>query len=287
MTLRALATASGLSASCISSIEKGRNPITGRPPQPSAGAFERLCDILRIERSRFPAPAACPHRHAHPEHVLLYRLDSRRDGMARILQDCFGDQVGQWLGISDPNTDPEPAPDFHPWRWQFGKMPYASSVLETSDIITALTAEVDARRDLIDARPYGIFIADCSMVMRWVVNPDAEIAFEEHWYDLPNAVLDKAFGRLPVINLCCYHQLDLETLASRVDLHSLLISLISRHDRFVATGADGSIVQNEDAVRMMLHANRPAGLSFHAWDEITWMIIRQKLGVSRRPGSDV
>lgn len=280
LSLRELAGRVGLSASYLSSIERGLNPTTGRPPQPSAGAVDNLCAVLGLDRGTAlagPGPAgAAAHHRAHGggcggdcEHVLLYRLDERRDGLEAIVRRLGGDRVTEWLCVADPATEPTPADGFHAWVWPFLSAPYPGEYLDVRRIVAALAVEAEKRKASLHGRSYGLVIADCSSVMRWVVNPDAEIAFEDEWCAQSAAALNAVVGHDPAINICVYHQLDFEAMAQRLDRLTMLLRLFETHGRIVALRADGTLVEGREAVAAILREHRPSSVTSTAWRMIS------------------
>lgn len=270
LSLRELAQGVGLSASYLSSIECGRNPTTGRPPQPSVGAVDRLCDILKLERAAIFSRGLHRHDH-HPgcEHVLLFRLDDRRDGLQEISRRMTNGMVGHWLCIVDPNTEPEPTEDFHAWSWPYRSGPYPGDYLEVERITEALALRAVDLKDRMGSDSYGVIIADCSSVMRWVVNPDAEVDYEEEWCQRSGGALAAVLGGEPAVNMCVYHQKDFEALSQRVDRLNSVLRLIDTHERVAAVLQDGMIVEGSQAVLEILRENRPDSVSSAAWRTIS------------------
>lgn len=270
LSLRALAKSVGLSASYLSSIECGRNPTTGRPPQPSVGAVDRLCELLRLDRAAIFSLGADRHTHHHGgEHVLLYRLDERRDGLREISRQMTGGTVAHWLCIIDPNTEAESADGFHAWSWPYRSGPYPGDFLEAERIVDALALRAADLKDQVGGASYGVIIADCSSVMRWVVNPDAEVDFEEEWCQRSGDALRATLGSDPAVNMCVYHQRDLEALSQRLDRLNSVLRLIGSHDRIVAVLGDNTIVEGSQAIIEILRENRPDSVSSAAWRTIS------------------
>lgn len=264
LPLRELAGRVGISPSYLSSIEVARNPATGRPPQISATVAERLCEALGLDW--IPAARAeAAMRHGCCDHVLLYRLDRRRDELGVLARRIFGERVANWLCIEDPGVKAATTEGFHAWNWPFSSEPYPDVILDGSRIVTALEREAMQRRDAVGEAPYGLIIADCSAVMRWVVNPDAEIDYEEEWCAASDPALRRVFGRGPAVNVCVYHQMDIEVLAGRIDVLDALLRLLRHHDTVIAVRPDGSIREGTAAIMAILEENRPAGISTSVW----------------------
>ena len=276
LSLRYLAQEVGLSASYLSSIECGHNPTTGRPPEPSAVAVDRICEVLDLDRTAiFAHPDHRPHKGHGCEHVLLYRLDERRDRLEEISREMTNGAVAHWLCIVDPNTQAEPTDRFHSWSWPFRSGPYPGDYLEGARIVEALASHAVGLRESVGNNSYGLIIADCSSVMRWVVNPDAEVEFEEEWCDQSGSALGAAFGQEPALNMCVYHQKDFEALAQRVDRLTSLLRLFDTHERIAAVLQNGMIVEGNRAVFEILRENRPDSVSSAAWRMIATAIADQ------------
>ena len=177
--------------------------------------------------------------------------------------------VGHWLCIVDPNTEPEPTEDFHAWSWPYRSGPYPGDYLEVERITEALALRAVDLKDRMGSDSYGVIIADCSSVMRWVVNPDAEVDYEEEWCQRSGAALGAALGNEPVVNMCVYHQKDFEALSQRVDRLNSVLRLIDTHERVAAVLQDGTIVEGGQAVVEILRENRPDSVSSAAWRTIS------------------
>lgn len=283
ISLRELAQRVGLSASYISSIECGRNPTTGKPPQPSAVAVDHLCETLGLDRTTVFGSPAYLHNHNDTchrscQHILLYRLDERRDGLEAIVKRLAGGRASQWLCIVDPATEPVAGEGFHAWTWPFLAAPYPSEYLDPRRIVEALSHEAGKHRTSLRDNSYGIVIADCSAVMRWVVNPDAEVEFEDEWCAQSAAALNAEVGHDPAVNICVYHQLDFEAMAQRLDRLTMLLRLFETHGRIAALRADGLLVEGREAVAAILHENRPSTVSSTAWRTIAAAVAAQLAG---------
>lgn len=269
MSVRELAARSKISASYVSAIESGRNPATGRPPEPSMAVVQRLCLALDLPYS-FLAPAEADHSKAGcGNHMLIYRLDEGRGDLLGLLDKVLDEQVSQWICIADPREQEEVGEGVISWLWPFGALPYPDDYLVPDRIIPALEAKVKELSRRLSPEDYGLVIADCSAVMRWMVNPDAEVEFEERWADRSTEVLGRLLGRAPAVNICIYHHRDIEALATRIDVLDTILRLFTSHSRIVAIDRRGSVLAGPDAVTAILEDSRPAGVGSSAWRSLT------------------
>lgn len=259
LSLRAVAGLAEISPSYLSAIESGRNPATGRPPEPSVGVADRLCRALDLTPVRMLG--ACAH-----DHALLYRLDDAHGGLAGLLDCAFGDTAEQWIRIDDPRD--ETADTALSWRWPYGGGPYPDDYLVPDRIFAALESRMETAAAHVTSTAYGLAIADCSAVMRWVVNPDAEVALEDIWADRAADVLTRCIGRGPVANVCVYRHADLEALSGRIDTLDAILRLVGAHTRTVAVTRSGAVLHGPDAVGAILAESRPGGVSANAWDRM-------------------
>lgn len=274
LSIRQLASQSGLSPSYLSAIETGRNPATDRPPEPSVGVAEQLCRALdlpnpfRTHSSTLGASNSQDHACAH-NHVLLYRLDEGHGGLGPLLEEVFRDRVGQWISIADPRAAESECGDAITWTWRFGADPYPDEYLVPDRISEALESQVERVCARVSDESYGIAIADCSAVMRWVVNPEAEIDYEERWVEQSTAVLERQLRRPPALNVCVYRHRDIEALASKIDVLDTILRLFAAHAEVIAIAQDGSVLRGQAAVATILADSRPGGVSASAWRSLS------------------
>ncbi len=269
ISMRRLASESGISPSYLSAIESGRNPATGRPPEPSARVVERLCSALDLPRTIFTSDFDEDHHGSCSDnHLLLYRMDERRDGLGAYLREMTDSSLDQWICIADPSA-PGADGDLVTLHWPYGSDPYPDGFLVADRIGEALGREVAARKDEMPAGDYGLAIADCSSVMRWVVNPDAEIDYEDLWVEQSTAALTQAISRAPRSNVCVYHQRDFAALAERIDPLDTLLRLFQVHEHSFTVDPDGKLRSDAEAVHLALADQRPGDVSSSAWRKIT------------------
>lgn len=270
LSVRALAEIAGVSASYISAIETARNPTTGRAPEPSILVAERLLKALALPPTHFAT--LCEHDDDRADacnHLLLYRLGMHRDRLKPILVQLFGDSVDQWFCIGDPRGATEDAADMISWQWAFGVNPYPDDYLEPARILEALELELRKYANRVSARRSGLVVADCSTVMRWVVNPEREVDFETRWVVGSGDVMKRVFGQAPLANVCVYDHSDIESLSARMDVLDTLMRLFSCHTNVVAIDSENRIQKGPAAIAAILRECRPGGVSSTAWRSLT------------------
>lgn len=282
LSVRALAEMTGVSASYISAIETGHNATTGRAPEPSIGVAERLLKALdlppiQLERLCRYQDTQAPH---HGDHWLLYRLGTR-GSLKPILDELFADRVDQWFCIADPRTAPEVSDGLICWHWPFGSEPYPNDYLEPARILESLECELMKCARLVKPKRPGLVIADCSTVMRWVVNPECEVDFESRWAEVSGDVVKRVYGRSPIANVCVYDHSDMESLSARLDLLETILQLFSSHASVAALDSDNHIRKGPSAVATILRECRPAGVSTTAWRSLTSAAAMSYAGGSR------
>jgi transcriptional regulator with XRE-family HTH domain len=271
LSVRALADLAGVSPSYISAIETARNSTTGRAPEPSIGIAGRLLRALGLPSTHLAKLCGRDEERQVDacNHLLLYRLGGGRGRLKPILDQLFDDSVDQWFCIADPRSTPEQASDLICWHWPFGANPYPKHYLEPERILEAL--ELELRKYVARVRPRrpGLVIADCSSVMRWVVNPECEVDFETHWAELSGNVVRRVYGQAPIANVCVYDHSDIESLSARVDLLDTLLRLFSSHTNVVAIDSENRIHKGPAAVATILLECKPGGVTSTAWRSLT------------------
>jgi transcriptional regulator with XRE-family HTH domain len=271
LSVRALADLAGVSASYISAIETARNSTTGRAPEPSIGVAERLLKALDLPSTHLAR--LCEHDEERQvdgcNHLLLYRLGVGHGRLKPILDQLFDDSVDQWFCIADPRGTLEEAADLISLHWPFGANPYPNDYLEPGRILKALELELRKHIRRVKPRRPGLVIADCSTVMRWVVNPECEVDFETGWAELSGNVLKRVYGQAPIANVCVYDHSDIESLSARIDLLDTLLRLFSSHTNVVAIDSENRIQKGPAAVATILLECKPGGVSSAAWRSLT------------------
>jgi transcriptional regulator with XRE-family HTH domain len=271
LSLRALAQAAGVSASYLASIETARNPATGRPGLPSLTVLSAVASALDLDVSALMRTiAASPHTAEGGRHALLYVLGERPASALEHVLRTYGDMADRWVYIPDPREDAgvaasDPAALGLRCDWPPGRDPYADRRLVPARIVGALeTALGRSRHHLRGAGRLGIAIADCSAVMGWVLNPEAEIEFESTWPAAVDRVFVESVGRVPTANVCVYHHADIEALG-RADTLGMAVALLREHSTVSALNCDGTLRTGAAAAEAILRRFRPAGVTDGAW----------------------
>ncbi len=269
ISIRKLAKDSGVSTSYISSIECGKNPATGRPPEPSVRVVERLNNALGNPNTFFDTKKPICGSGCDQNHSLIYRLDDSRGNLKHILNNAFGSQVDQWVCITDPREPSNLDDELITWQWPFGEFPYPDNFLIPERIEEALEAEVEKISKQITEENFGLVIADCSAVMRWMINPDAEVEYEQRWIERSTEIFKRIVGKGPVVNACVYTHRDLEALANNIDVLGTILSLFSAHSHTFAVDQAGEVLSDAAAVSAVLAESRPEGVSSAAWRQMS------------------
>jgi transcriptional regulator with XRE-family HTH domain len=270
-SLRAVARDARISPSYLGAIELGRNPATGRPPQPSLrvlGALARARDLELATLTAAAGAGAPPGEEG--AHALLYVLQRRPAPVLEQVARLHAATTRRWVYVPDPREAPVGASDERValrCRWPLGEDPYPDRTLDPARVLRALEGALRAGGEDIDAE-VGLVIADCSAVMRWVRNPEAEIAFEAHWAEDAERVFRDALGRPPTANVCVYHHDDIEALAPQVDPLGVALALLRTHTDVAAVGLDGGLRTGAEAAREILASVRPAGVGTATWAEL-------------------
>lgn len=270
MSIRELANKSGISSSYVSAIECGKNPATGRPPEPSMSIVERITNALGIPNAFINKNNSICGSSCDQNHSLIYRLDDSRGNLQHILDEAFGEKVNQWICIGDPR-EPSNSSDSNliSWQWPFGKFPYPDTFLVAERIEEALEKELKQIAKQITGKKIGIVIADCSAVMRWMVNPDAEVEYEDRWIERSTEIFNEIIGKTPIVNACVYSHKDIEALDKNIDVLDTILSLFSAHSHTVTVNSSGKILNGEQAVSAVMKQSRPKGVSNAAWLHIS------------------
>ncbi|UGS35620.1 helix-turn-helix domain-containing protein [Capillimicrobium parvum] len=271
LSMRAVARAAGVSPSYLGSIESGRNPATGRAPLPSVRVLVRLADALELELDGLLAAVGVGAPPAGAAHTLLYVMAPRPLNVVEHLVRLHGDTTERWILIPDPR---EPAPSAADDRvllrcsWPVGADPYPDRMLDPQRVVNALDRELRAAAARAGSARVGLAIADCSAVMRWVTNPETEIAFESRWVEDVERGFAATLGRSPTANVCVYHHDDIEALALQVDPLGIGLALLRAHTTIAVVDRTGRLRAGAPAAELMLTALKPAGVSTETWADL-------------------
>jgi transcriptional regulator with XRE-family HTH domain len=273
LSMRGVARAAGVSPSYLSAIETGRNPATGRAPTPSLRVLAALGEVLQLDLTSVLAAVGIGDQadEADRRHTLLYVLAPRPVDVIDHIARLHGTTTERWVYIPDPREAAPPGQDERValcCRWPLGAEPYPDRTLDPRRVVEALTRDLRSGGARIPAARVGIAIADCSAVMRWVTNPETEVAFEAHWQKDAERTFRETLGRPPTDNVCVYHHDDIEALGHQVDPLGTALALIRAHDTVAAVEADGRLRTGAPAARAILTALRPAGVSRGSWSDL-------------------
>jgi transcriptional regulator with XRE-family HTH domain len=263
-SLREVARAAGVSSSYLGAIESGRNPATGRPPLPSLRVLAALARELGLELGVLLASVGLGDETGdEPAHTLLYVLDGGRAGVLDHVARLHAD-TERWVHVPDPRDAGEQRAALT-CAWPLGTDPYPDHLLDPDRVVAALERELRAGAERLGEARTGLLIADCSAVMRWVTNPEDELAFEHRWPDDVERIFRAALGRPPTANVCVYRHDDIEALALQVDPLAIGLSLLRTHTAVALLLGDGTLLNGTRAAREILLALKPVGVRSATW----------------------
>lgn len=277
LSVRALADVTNVSASYVSSIENGRNSATGRAPEPSLRVLRLMASALEVPLQKLTALVGSGKTdicHACHDHRLVYSFADETFDLIPYLDSFTDEPVDRWIYVSDPRNDAAPfEPESHDgriyfWRWQYGASPYPDDFLVPSRIGDELEARLASCGGPAPNENIGLIIADNSAVMRWMVNPESELAYEHEWEGRADSAFQRAFGTTPIINICAYNHADIEAVAPRVDVLDTMLRLTQSHNSLTVLDEDKKITSGPGAFEKMLNARRPSGVSGSAWQNL-------------------
>ncbi|MFN8202755.1 MAG: helix-turn-helix transcriptional regulator [Solirubrobacteraceae bacterium] len=270
LSLRALAARAGVSPAYVTSIERGHNPSTGRPPVPSIHVVANLAAELGLDVSGLVRGMGVSDPTLPDDHVLLYCLDMPPAGLLDLLDRRFGAEVDHWVYVADPREGDAEDLDGRATivRWELGTFPYETRHLDPADLVAALEETVRAVAPAQSGRRVGLAIADCSAVMRWVQNAASEVALEETWHDHVHRIWAQHLGGPPAIDVCAYRHDDLQALGLTIDQIATALALIRDHHRVLVVD-DDDVVTGFPAIRRILQRVQPPGVSASAWSDLT------------------
>jgi len=175
----------------------------------------------------------------------------------------------QWFCVADPGNEPEAEPQIIAWRWPFGRIHIPTAIWNLHVSLRPLELQLRKYTGVVSPSRPGLVIADCSCVMRWVVNPESEVDFETRWVELSGDAVRRVFGSAPIANVCVYDHSDMETLSSRIDVLDTLMRLFGSHTSVATIDSENRIQRGSAAIAAILRESRPSGVSSAAWRGLT------------------
>lgn len=270
LSLREMARRAGISLSYLIAIENGRNPTTGRSPQPSPRVLAGIARALDLDMETLLAAlgGADP---SSATHLLLYQMGRVRSPLAASRR-LFGGAADSWIDIVDPH-DPTPAPPSaadDAWHVP-GPLGVGPPERARFDAERALGALADVLADApISFRTsrVGIVFGANPSAMRSTENPGSILEAESTW-ELDVAMRFHAtLGRAPVANVCVYRDIDIQELAPRLDALATVVSLMRSHPQIAVEEDDGRVVVGAAAIETILSGVRPTGVNDATWDAL-------------------
>lgn len=272
LSVRAVARIAGVSPAYVNALELGRRSTAGRPSSPSVRVIAGLATALQLAPAALLRELGAPRAASHGEHVLLYCLGPQSMPSLELVEQLYGDQVDRWLYIADPRdtvsasrADERRARVCH---WPLGAFPYPDRTLVAENIVEALAEEVASMDPARGSERFGVAIADCSAVMRWAQNAEAEVELEGSWDAHVERIWTERFGSPPAVNICAYWHDDLDTVGHAIDQVGTALSLIRTHDAIVVIDEQGAGTTGSPAIRRMLEQVRPSGVTSSSWTEL-------------------
>ena len=193
------------------------------------------------------------------EHVLLYCIGERGRDILGAIDRLFGGSVDHWLYIADPREGAlcTLAARATVCRWNLGTFPYDHSHLDPRKILDALDLEVGRLAPTHIGERVGLAIADCSAVMRWVQNAEAEVEFERTWHGHTQRIWRERLDGFPAIDVCVYQHADIDAIGLNIDQVSTALDLVRVHDRIVVLDQEGDVMTGAPAIRRILEFGAP------------------------------
>ncbi|MEY2517913.1 MAG: Helix-turn-helix domain, partial [bacterium] len=217
LSLREAARRAGISLSYLIAIENGRNPTTGRAPQPSPRVLAAISRVLELDMETLLAAsgAAGPPSSAH---VLLYQMGQARRSPLEAARRLFGSAAEAWIDIVDPGhpDPPRPLADDRVWHVP-GPLGAEPPRFDSERVLQALSGELEQAPRSFRSSRVGIVFGANSSALRSAANPDSMLEAESTWETDVALRFHAALGHAPVANVCVYREDDIRELAPRLD----------------------------------------------------------------------
>jgi transcriptional regulator with XRE-family HTH domain len=292
LSMREAARRIGISPSYLVALERGRNPSTGRAPQPSVPILAAIGRVLEIELATLLNASGAPT--SSSAHLLLYQTGAGLRSPLEAARRLFADQVDAWIEIGDPrrSDDAESQPDDVLLRKR-GPLISARSGASLFETALTLAALSDVLVEAPRSRPprrLGIVFGANSAVLRSIENPPALLGSETTWERDVGVEFRAALGVEPAANVCVYREADIQELAARLDPLATVLSLVQTHPLVAVEDGTGTVTTGPAAIETILAGARPAGVSSQTWESLSRVaavgLAREAATVQRPEGTE-
>jgi transcriptional regulator with XRE-family HTH domain len=271
LSMREAARRIGISPSYLVALEQGRNPSTGRAPQPSLPILAAIGRVLEIELATLLDASGA--QTSSSAHLLLYQTGTGLRSPLEAARRLFADQVDAWIEIGDPrrSDDAESQADdvLLSKRGPLISARSGASLFETARALAALSDVLAEAPRSRPPRRLGIVFGANSAVLRSIENPPALLESEASWERDVGAEFRAALGVEPAANVCVYREADIQELAVRLDPLATVLSLVRTHPHVAVEDGTGAVTTGPAAIETILAAARPAGVSSETWESLS------------------
>lgn len=258
MSKREAARRMGISASYLLALEAGRNPTTGRPPEPSPSVLFALADALSLDShlllrvaGGFP-PASI--------HAAIYDTRTRPASAIPAARAIFSDTVEQWVEVTDSGHDPPTDVTVLRIAGPIGLSNDGRSFSPTTALETLLQ---EFAGQVPSGRRLGIVFGQASAALRLTADL-AVLDSEDTWEQDVATAVQEATDQPPSAIVCVYRRADLQAAAPIVDPLGAIVQLLRTHPLLAAVTGKQILTGIAAAEQMLLDA-RPQGAEEHSW----------------------
>jgi transcriptional regulator with XRE-family HTH domain len=252
----------GISQSYLVSLERGRNPSTGRPPVPSPPILAALARVYDVELATLLDASGLAR--AKSGHVLLYQTGPGHRSPLEAARCLFAGRVDAWIEFVDPRRADDPAPPPADVVVRERRL-LDSTSWETTRVLEGLADVLREASRSNGHRRLGVIFGGSSACLRTVENPPALLESEATWEHEVAASFQAVLGSEPVANVCVYREADIEELAPRLDPLGAVLQLVRGHPNVAVEDATGALTTGPAAIEAILAVARPPGVNSENW----------------------